>query len=263
MPFLAVRDMQAINPPFTSMLRLPADSRLPGELRRCRAFTLIELLTVIGIILILAGLVLGLAGNAQTKGAISRATTEIQAFSTAANNYQIDNGSYPRPTLASDNTSKPTDALDPRASYDPAATAYIETSLSLYQILSGTYYLDSTGKLNYYDPTNPPAGINKPTIYFPFKDSQLRNSGGVTSGYLDPRTVTAINDPFGFSYGYSTAYQADIDAGTNPPTHGYNPTFDLWSSAGYSASGGKTYPSPVPTGLTTAAFYSSLWVKNW
>ena len=38
-------------------------------------------------------------------------------------------------------------------------------------------------------------------------------------------TVTAISDPFGNSYGYSTANQAD-------PTKGYNPTFDLWSTSG-------------------------------
>ena len=40
-------------------------------------------------------------------------------------------------------------------------------------------------------------------------------------------TVTAIADPFGNSYGYSTANQAD--PGT---AKGYNPTFDLWSTAG-------------------------------
>ena len=43
-------------------------------------------------------------------------------------------------------------------------------------------------------------------------------------------SVTAICDPFGNSYGYSTANQAD------PSTKGYNPTFDLWSTAGLTTS---------------------------
>ncbi len=238
----------------------PAKSRWFRH-HRCGAFTLIELLTVIGIILILAGLVLGLASRAQSKAAQSRAQAEIQALSAAANNYQIDNGTYPRPITSSNGqTSKPTDSLDPRSStsYDPTVAAYAASSLALYQILSGTYYLDSSAKPNYYDPTNPPSGVNKPTVYFPFKDSQLKNTGGVSSGYLDPRTVTAINDPFGFSYGYSTAYQADLDNGTNPPTHGYNPTFDLWSTSGY-ASSGKSYPSDIASTNTQ----NTLWVKNW
>ena len=69
--------------------------------------------------------------------------------------------------------------------------------------------------------------------------------------------VLYMLDPFGNSYGYSTGYQADLDAGTNPPKKGYNPTFDLWSTAGYG--GTKSYP----TDLTTATAQAALWVKNW
>jgi hypothetical protein len=54
--------------------------------------------------------------------------------------------------------------------------------------------------------------------------------------------VTAIRDPFGNSYGYSTAQQAD-------PSKGFNPTFDLWSTAG--------------TNNSTNAAYEKAWVKNW
>ncbi|MDQ2825023.1 MAG: hypothetical protein M3R29_06210, partial [Verrucomicrobiota bacterium] len=60
--------------------------------------------------------------------------------------------------------------------------------------------------------TNPSA-----KSYFSFKPNMLSPAGG--SG-----KVTAIRDPFGNSYGYSTAFQAD-------PSKGYNPTFDLWSTA--------------------------------
>jgi hypothetical protein len=63
---------------------------------------------------------------------------------------------------------------------------------------------------------------------------------------LSPRQslpITAIVDPFGNSYGYSTANQAD-------PAKGYNPTFDLWSTSGLT-----TTP---PTGTITQQ-----WIKNW
>ena len=55
-----------------------------------------------------------------------------------------------------------------------------------------------------------------------------------------------------------TAYQEDLDQGTNPPTHGYNPTFDLWCTGGYSSKS-KAYP----TDLSTASAQATLWTKNW
>src|SRR6478672_13808685 len=64
--------------------------------RRYNAFTLIELIVVIGIIIVLAGLVLSTAGYARKKGARARAETEIAAISAACENYKADNGVYPR-----------------------------------------------------------------------------------------------------------------------------------------------------------------------
>ena len=61
-----------------------------------RAFTLIELLAVIAIIAILAGLLLNTAGYIQKKGAMSRAETEIAALAVALENYKTDNGEYPQ-----------------------------------------------------------------------------------------------------------------------------------------------------------------------
>src|SRR5258705_969383 len=59
------------------------------------AFTLIELIVVVGIITILAGLVLSTAGYARKKGARARAETEIAAMSAALENYKADNAVYP------------------------------------------------------------------------------------------------------------------------------------------------------------------------
>ena len=72
-----------------------------------------------------------------------------------------------------------------------------------------------------------------------FKPNMLLPPGG--SG-----TVTAISDPFGNSYGYSTANQAD------PVTpKGYNPTFDLWSTTGLTTAGQPTQAD------------QNQWIKNW
>jgi type II secretory pathway pseudopilin PulG len=100
-----------------------------SSFRREAAFTIIELLVVITIIIILAGLILGTAGYVQKKGARSRAETEIAAMSAACESYKADNGVYP----SDGNTVQ----LDARQNRDPSATVYLNASLSLYKLLSG------------------------------------------------------------------------------------------------------------------------------
>ena len=196
--------------------------------RHYNAFTLIELIVVVGIIIVLAGLVLSTVGYARKKGARARAETEIAAMSAAIENYKSDNGIYPRGPASAITIgtvtipANATDNLNARLRGDPADTTdptYGETSLYLYTLLSG----DSTGNRS-------PTGKS----YMAFKPNMLLPAGGTGP-------VTAISDPFGNSYGYSTANQAD------PVTpKGYNPTFDLWSTAG---------------GTTTSD--APKWIKNW
>src|SRR5205807_4071811 len=100
------------------------------------AFTILELLVVMTIIIVLAGLILSTAGYVQKKGARSRAEAEIAAISAALESYKADNGIYPRDNPGN----KYTDALDarvhvhadpkcPDAQYFPAS-AYLFTQLS-------------------------------------------------------------------------------------------------------------------------------------
>src|SRR6184192_3861885 len=77
-----------------------------------RAFTIIELLVVISIIIILAGLILSTVGYVQKKGARSRAEAEIAAMSAALESYKADTGIYPRDTIK-------TDQVDPAISPIP------------------------------------------------------------------------------------------------------------------------------------------------
>ncbi len=188
--------------------------------RRHNAFTLIELVVVSGLILVLTGLVLSTVGYARKKGARARAETEIAAMSAACESYKADNAVYP--------FNSATNTLDARSNLNPSA--YSTASLLLYEQLSGDLAHNRQ-----------PSGKS----YFAFKPNMLLPSGG--SG-----TVTAISDPFGNSYGYSTA--ANPQANPTPSgTPGYNPTFDLWSTAGVAAS-----PTPAPP-----ATQQDLWIKNW
>ena len=175
------------------------------------AFTLIELLVVIAIIIVLAGLILSTVGYVQKKGARSRAETEIAAMSAACESYKADNGVYPRDNA----TTGYTDSLDARTSGNPAN--YQSASLYLYTQLSATNPDGST--------------IAGARSYFSFKPNMLSPRQSLP--------ITAIVDPFGNSYGYSTANQAD-------PAKGYNPTFDLWSTNGLTSGTDPTQ-----------------WIKNW
>jgi type II secretory pathway pseudopilin PulG len=193
---------------------------------RYAAFTLIELIVVIGIITILAGLVLSTAGYARKKGARARAETEIAAMSAALESYKADNATYVRNT--------DTDGLDAQTSGNPCA--YGDASLYLYKQLSG----DTNANFQ------PPAGAKS---YFTFKPNMLGTSPTTTTdacgNTLTPTTVSYIRDPFGNIYGYSTIQE------TGTTTQGYNPTFDLWSTAGLTTPGQPT------------ASEQNQWIKNW
>jgi general secretion pathway protein G len=170
-----------------------------SSFRAAGAFTLIELVVVMAIILVLAGLILATSSYVQKKGYRSRAEAEIAAIAAALENYRADNGVYP--------STAETNALKPNAMGDPGNTKYTGASLALYQLISG-------------DADNSPDRSAESKSYFPFKPNQLSPAAQNTE-------VTYIKDPFGNAYGYST-----VKASTPGGIDGYNPTFDLWSTGG-------------------------------
>jgi type II secretory pathway pseudopilin PulG len=212
-----------------------------GGQRSYNAFTLIELIVVFGIILILAGLVLSTAGYARKRGARARAETEIAGISAALEGYKADNGVYPRdptPNTATDN-------LDARTMGDPTAAnePYKAASLVLYRALSGDRNLDrsvtAADESFNIDGTALSPPLNQlPQSYLTFKPNMLSPAD-------QTQNVQYIRDPFGNSYGYSTAYQFNSSTG-------YNPTFDLWSTNGLT--------NPPGTGTDTI---TPQWIKNW
>lgn len=204
--------------------------------RQAQGFTLVELLTVMTIIGILAGLVLGTFKFVQEKAARSRAEAEIKAMEAGLESYKADNGAYP------DNSESR--SLNAQANGSPSS--YAGQNRTLYRALSGDNNLDrkvdeSDGQTDIYGQTATPPGP-KPKIYMEFKPNQIFPPARPNENV----GVLGVIDPWGNYYGYSTANQGD-------PTKGYNPTFDVWSTAGGTA----------PKAGESDTDYRLRWIKNW
>jgi prepilin-type N-terminal cleavage/methylation domain-containing protein len=150
------------------ILPFPLNSLTPR--RPTAAFTLIELLAVITIIGILAGLTLGAAGAVRRHGATSTAKAEVAALQAACDRYYADNNSYPTTT-----NSMP----DPSSGYSPSASTYTNAGQVLFFNLVGSAKLSvaPTSK-RYFEPK--PAMVN-----------------------TTPSTNILI-DPWGYIYGYNS-----------------------------------------------------------
>jgi len=159
---------------------------------RLASFTLVELLTVMAIILILAGLILSAASGVMEKAKRTRAQNEIQGMSAALEGYKTDNGIYPSTNVATSFGMQNSTLLT-----NSAAALYFSTTLdgtsSQYQQTSQVLYLGLTGQTNFTD--TPAAGAK------------------------------AVKDPWGYSYGYS------VGSATSAPINGVG-FFDLWSTGG-------------------------------
>ncbi|MHA3775221.1 type II secretion system protein [Verrucomicrobiota bacterium sgz303538] len=214
---------------------------------RLSAFTLIEMLTVIAIIAVIASLVVAVAGLVNKKGGIARAEGEIHTLTASCESYKADNGVYPQ--------NEDTDELDPRKDAVPTTSKYQKSSLYLYSQLSGD--AEPAG-----EPDGKPEATTK--VYFPFKPDVLSAD---KDGNGKIKKVKYIQDPFGQCYGYSTAaakaeaeYLAELrkKPGTKrkSKTPGYNAAaFDIWSTGGTTT---KTASQNSSDEVDQAR-----WVKNW
>jgi prepilin-type N-terminal cleavage/methylation domain-containing protein len=217
------------------------------------AFTLIEMLTVMAVIAILASLVVAVNAFAHKKAALARAEGEIKTYGAACENYKGDFAGYPR-DIPPNGVDSFTDKLDPRDDGDPTKKKYEESSLYLYKCLSGDAKpgTDATRAANR---TDVPDGKPETKGYCEFKPDQLdKNSKG---------EIKFIVDPWGNSYGYSTAgaeadekYREEVQKNPNTPRQGkfqkgFSPSYDMWSTAGVINKGGDLNED------------RKRWVKSW
>jgi prepilin-type N-terminal cleavage/methylation domain-containing protein len=158
-PFFALRDNSL--PSFIPPILNPFSAR-----RLTMAFTLIELLAVITIIGILAGLTLGAAGAVRRHGANSTAKSQVAALQAACDRYYADNNLYPSDT-----------SVDPSSSFSP--TAYTNACQTLFTNLVGSVKLSlaPTSK-RYFEP-------NPSMVY----------TNGSPNHFVDP---------WGYAYGYNS-----------------------------------------------------------
>ena len=123
---------------------------------RQAGFTLVELLTVIAIIALLAALILGLAGNAQKSAARNKAEAEIEQLSVFITDYQMNYGQVPPSYLALSNS-----LVEANHSLtnlqDPWGMSYKYTNSS-----KATFYLWSLGGDMSTPPTNRAIWIGNP-----------------------------------------------------------------------------------------------------
>ena len=134
------------------------------------AFTLIELLAVITIIGILAGLTLGAAGAVRRHGATSTAKAEVAALQAACDRYYADNSAYPIGTASPTTVTAPIGATalfsnlvgSTNLSTAPTTKRYFEPKPAMvYTNGSAYYFIDPWGYAYGYNSD----GTNAPLIW--------------------------------------------------------------------------------------------------
>ena len=224
------------------------------------AFTLIETVTAMAVVIVLTGLVISISGYVQKKGGQSRASGEIAMLIAAAESYKAENGQYPRDIEKTRADSK-TDALSPKEHFIPTTELYEDASRYFYKELTG----DKKGGVN-----NNPDGIpdEGEARYLREFDGRILKVNKDQNGKITE--VKYLVDPFGYSYGYSTAAYAEEQAylkklreegrasrSTGDSVPGFNvSSFDLWSTGG-------SKPSGEPSDNKKKDAEWAKWVKNW
>lgn len=171
------------------------------------AFTLIELLAVITIIIILASLVVSGMAYVQQRQSRERARVQIERLSTALEAYKAEMGLYPLTTNSADGLGNSANSLYIPLFYEGFDYKRQASPPAVWEKPSGT------------------GTIAKSTsIYLADLDPTTTKQGWVDVVATIPAS-TKVNDPWGNEYRYRSGQ--DSSGTVNPSTQ--NPDFDLWS----------------------------------
>lgn len=222
------------------------------------AFTLIEIITAISIIVILMALVIQISGYVQQRAFKARAEGEIKGLAMACEAYKADNGGYPMDIVSGGSALGVTDQLSPKENFNPSDPAYDASNLFLYKEITG----DKTGAAGGPDGL-PDVGEQR---YLNGFDGKMLKVDRDANGKIT--NVRYFQDPWGYPYGYSTAagheemiYQKNLKSSgasaTRPTTsRGFNATYDLWSTTGNKV-------TSAPSSDNDKQLQWAKWEKNW
>lgn len=148
------------------MIRTMMTAAPTSQQKRASAFTLVELMGVMVVIAILAGLTLGGAGAVRRQGAVNQAKAEIAALQAACERYFADNNAYPTNT-----------AVNPASSFNPSS--YSGAGTALFSALFGTNQYNLPSSRKFFEP----------------KPSMVSSTNTANPWFIDP---------WGYAYGYNS-----------------------------------------------------------
>jgi len=216
-------------------------SQMSPRGRASQGFTLLELMIVITVIAILAGLTLQAFTYAQQSSARNRTLAALTQIKSSLEQYKEKYGEYPAPTQAAQSVTTNLGGLQ-NVNYG--------TAKMLYQAITG----DGNDALNLPQGSASTPSTGNPTV----TDIQ----SGITQN-LPKTMILAFSIGQANTYilvdGFSHPFQyqkAAVDGNGNATT--INPNYDLWSYA-QSTTAGTTDLTNVQTKMQN----SNSWIKNW
>lgn len=162
-------------------------SRFPLPASRS-AFTLMELLVVVAIILILAGLLLGALRGARSSAKAGAAKVEISQIQTAIKAYYNEYAAWP--------TNPPTSGLINGVVWAGILSG-TDTTNNPRKIVFMEFKSGAVNSLGILDPWGTATGINSTNIYFFGFDTDYNNTIDVYSNTNNPPSGTATGGPPG------------------------------------------------------------------
>ncbi len=167
--------------------------------RRSRGFSMVELMVVIGVIVILAGLLIGSLPGIQARVNRNKVEAFLAELEAGLSKYQIDHGIYP--------LNEPTGNRD---------TAGVEGAKVLYKHLSGDFNGD--GEVDF----DKNEKVYVPRLdYFSNRESKEARSTNIGGDFM---VIDSFGDP--------VRYLAQPPNLQGRKRETRNPTYDLWSIAG-------------------------------
>ena len=207
--------------------RLPICKSRVSQQPTERAFTLIELLTVISIIAILSAITFGVVKGVNDRAAIAQAKAELASLAQALESYKMQYGDYPQFAVPPGTGSPASSAL---ATTSDANIVYSAQGILFNALMGkrgplppGTYTLNGAPITVKSINGKPFVDLSKFTLLYTADDTYKHIPDSTTTTMVS----NAFMDPWGHSYYY--AYKAADNATLTPANQWTSPSYVLMS----------------------------------